>query len=118
VKRFNKFGAKRSYCSAGHEHASKREATRCNELRILERAGEIAALEIEPQFYFAIDGRQVKHQNGRRAGYKPDFAYRLPDGRHVIEDVKGGNATRTEAHVLRIAIFRALFPAIELREVR
>lgn len=115
--RANKFGAKRSHCSAGHEHSSMKEARRCNDLRILQLAGEISDLEVEPQFWFVINGRQVKHENGRRAGYKPDFAYTARNGAMVAEDVKGGNATRTEAHVLRIAIFRALFPAIELREV-
>lgn len=110
----SKYGAKPSHCSAGHKHASKREATRCDVLRILERAGEITHLEIEPQFWFEINGAVIKHGNGRRVGYKPDFTYRERDGRAVAEDSKG---MRTEAYVLRAAIFRALFPHIELREV-
>lgn len=114
--RFNKYGAKRSHCSAGHEHASRKEAARCNELRLLERAGQITHLEIEPQFWFAINGEQVKHSNGRRVGFKPDFGYR-ENGNLIAEDVKGGAATRTEAQVLRVTLFRHLFPHVELREV-
>jgi hypothetical protein len=112
--RVNKFGAKRSHCSAGHEHASKREASRCNDLRILERAGEITHLEQQPAFWFVINGEQVKHGNGRRVGYTADFSYFERDA-FVVEDAKG--AYRDDAWTLRKAIFKALFPSVELREV-
>lgn len=110
----NKYSARKTACRNGHSHASGREARRCDELHLLERAGEITHLEIEPQFWFVIDGIQVKHTNGRRVGYKPDFTYRERDGSVVAEDSKG---VRTEAYVLRAAMFRALFPHMELREV-
>ncbi len=127
----NKFGAKGCACSAGHQHPSKAEARRCDQLHLLARAGVIRDLEVQPQFWFVIpvvrevNGKvevsheQVKHEGGRRVGYRADFAYReaRTDGafRHVVEDVKG--AYRDDAWTLRKAIFRALFPAIELREV-
>ncbi len=110
----NKFGAKGCACSAGHRHPSKAEARRCDHLDLLARAGEISDLEVQPQFWFVIDGEQVKHEGGRRVGYRADFAYR-EGGRHVVEDVKGDY--RDDAWTLRKAIFRALFPDIELREV-
>ncbi len=72
-------------------------------------------MEVEPEFFFHIGGRQVKHENGRRVGYRPDFTY-IEKGVKVAEDVKS-KATVTEAFVLRAAIFRALFPTIELRVV-
>lgn len=115
--RINKFGAKRSHCSAGHEHASKKEASTCNDLRILERLGQITHLEFEPFYPFVLNGVQVKHDNGRRVGVKPDFAYREKDGRPVACDVKGGPATKTEAYVLRRTLFKALYPDIEWLEV-
>lgn len=114
--RGNKFYAKKTTCAHGHKHASKREAARCAELHLLQRAGEIEDLEVEPQFWFVIEGSQVKHGNGRRAGYKPDFAY-TEKGLNVVEDVKGG-PTQTEAATLRMTLFRHLFPAIELRVVK
>jgi hypothetical protein len=110
----NKFSAKRAACQHDHEHASKAEARRCNELHLLERAGAIRELQHQPQFWFVIDGRQVKHEGGRRVGYRADFAYFEGD-KHVVEDVKG--AYRDDAWTLRKAIFRALFPQVELREV-
>jgi len=118
MKRAHKFGARKSSCVSGHMHPSAKEARRCNELHILRRAGHIRDLEVEPQFFFTIDGRQLKHLNGRRAGFKPDFGYRLADSdRRIVEDCKGGAATKTEAYVLRVALFRHLHPEIELREV-
>ena len=110
--RRNKFGARKTPCAQGHNHASKREAGRCNDLHILERKGEIAALQVEPQFWFVIDGKQVKHANGRRVGYKPDFAYIEPGLKDVVEEVKG---MVVRDFPLRAAIFRALFPEFELR---
>lgn len=110
----NKFGAKQARCHAGHSHASRAEARRCDQLHLLERAGAIRDLRQQPQFWFTIDGRQVKHENGRRVGYRADFDYFEGD-RHVVEDVKG--AYRDDAWTLRKAIFRALFPDVDLREV-
>ena len=112
----HKYRAKPTVCIHGHKHASKREAARCVELHMLQQAGEIADLEVEPQFWFVINGQQLKHQNGRRAGYKPDFGY-TERGSDVVEDIKS-DATITEAFTLRATLFRALFPAVELRVVK
>lgn len=112
----NKYFARKTACQHGHMHASAREAKRCGELHLLQKSGAIWDLRIEPQFWFVIDGRQVKHPNGRRVGYKPDFAY-VENALDVVEDVKS-KFTMTEAAVLRIALFRHLFPSIELRVVK
>jgi hypothetical protein len=112
----NKFRAKRSHCSIGHEHSSIAEASKCNELRLLERAGEITHLEHEPFFPFVMNGVPLKHDNGRRVGMRPDFSFRERDGRLVVLDKKGGKATRTEAYVLRRTLFKAFYPDIEFRE--
>lgn len=114
--RGHKYGAKPTICIHGHKHASKREATRCVELHLLQQAGQIAGLQVEPQYHFVIDGRQVTFPNGRRAGYKPDWSY-IEGGVKVCEDLKS-DATATEAFALRAALFRHLFPEIELRVVK
>lgn len=114
MKRPNKYGARKTRCFSGHVHASQREANRCTILHDMQRTGEITHLEIEPQYWFAIDGRMLKHENGRRVGYKPDFRYRAADGTLVCEDSKGYAARDWP---LRKAIFRALYPDTELREV-
>lgn len=110
--RRNKYGAKKTHCAHGHKHDSKKEAARCDELHNLWAAGQISDLVVQPQFHFVIDGKQVKHENGRRVGYRPDFSY-VHDGQQVAEDSKG---FITADYVLRKAIFRALFPHIVFRQ--
>ena len=113
----NKFGAKKAACQHGHTHDSRTEARRCNDLHLLHRGGLIRDLAIQPQYWFAIDGRQVKHENGRRMGYRADFAYHeIATARDVVEDVKG--RYRDDAWTVRKAIFRALYPNLDLREVK
>lgn len=112
-----KFFAKPAYCQEGHKHASIKEARRCNDLHILQATGQIRQLKVEPQFFFHINGVQVKHANGRRVGFKPDFQYFEGD-RNVVEDVKpGGKGGVSRDYALRSAIFRALYPFITFREV-
>jgi hypothetical protein len=114
MKRFGKYRAVKSQCAAGHTHDSKREAIRCNELHDLQAAGAISDLIIHPQYWFVINGRQLKHGNGRRVGYKSDFEY-VEKGINVTEDVKG---VVVRDWPLRRAIFIALFPHHQLRETK
>jgi hypothetical protein len=114
MKRFGKYRAVKAQCGAGHTHDSKREAIRCNELHILQEAGEITDLTIHPQYWFVINGRQLKHPNGRRVGYKSDFEY-VENGMLVTEDVKG---VIVRDWPLRRAVFKALFPNHDLRETK
>lgn len=114
----NKYGARKTPCHYGHTHDSAREAKRCNELHLLERAGHIAGLGIQRQFWFEIGDRPLKYPNGRRAGFKVDFYYqeisRGEAARWIAEDAKGFTV---RDYPLRAALFRALNPQIELREV-
>jgi hypothetical protein len=114
MKRFGKYRAVKSQCRAGHTHDSKREAIRCNELHDLQAAGAISDLIIHPQYWFIINGRQIKHGNGRRVGYQSDFEY-VENGINVTEDVKG---VVVRDWPLRRAIFIALFPDHQLRETK
>ena len=111
IKR-NKFGAKKTVCAHGHTHDSRKEASRCDQLHHMQANDEISDLEIQPQYWFVINGKQVKHANGRRVGYRPDFNY-VMKGIEVVEDCKG---FITADYTLRKAIFKALFPHIEFIE--
>lgn len=112
AKRGNKFKAKRTPCYHGHVHASKKEAGRCNDLHILQRAGAISDLEQQPVYRFTINGVPVTHLNGRQLKFTPDFRY-IEGGRLTVEDAKG---VRTEAYQVRAAFFRACHPELILRE--
>jgi hypothetical protein len=114
MRRFGKYRAVKSQCDAGHTHDSKREAIRCNELHALQAAGAISDLVVHPQYWFVINGRQLKHGNGRRVGYKSDFEY-TENGVQITEDVKG---VVVRDWPLRRAVFMALFPLHQLRETK
>jgi hypothetical protein len=119
--RRNKFGAKKVEID-GIVFASSKEGRRYSELKLLERAGEISGLEIQPKFKFVIDGRPVLirskgYPNGRQASYRADFAYFCKRrGKRICEDVKS-QATRTEAYALRRALVEAMFPGTLIEEV-
>lgn len=111
----NKYGARKTECHQGHKHDSAREARRCNDLHLLQRAGSIGNLQVQHQFHFKVDGKELKLSNGRRAGMKVDFFYsELPSLKDVAEDSKG---YVVRDYPLRAALFRHCFPMIELREV-
>lgn len=114
MRRFGKYRAVKSQCDAGHTHDSKREAVRCDELHALQTSGVISDLVVHPQYWFVINGKQLKHANGRRVGYKSDFEY-TENGVQITEDVKG---VVVRDWPLRRAVFIALFPFHELRETK
>lgn len=87
----------------GIRFASKAEARRYGELKLLEKAGKIADLELQPRFLL-IAG----------VVYVGDFAYR-EDGKRVVEDVKGIIAQHS---AIKMKLFRHLYPDIELRIVK
>lgn len=81
----------------GYVFASKREAQRYLELKMLERAGEISNLELQKRFELMpsqrIDGKVVE----RPCYYVCDFAY-LEGGKQVVEDAKG---MKTEVYKIK-----------------
>lgn len=86
----------------GIQFDSKKEAQRYCELKLLQRAGKIEALELQKEFelipaqyeYFERYGKTGKRlKDGKRCieqscTYKADFAY-LQNGQLFVEDVKG-----------------------------
>lgn len=107
----NKYGAKKTVCVHGHNHDSKREAKRCADLHLLQKAGKISALHIHPLYRFEIAGKPLKMGNGQQASYKADFFY-IENAAPIVEDVKG---FIVRDFPLRAALFRHLYPEIELR---
>lgn len=85
---------------------SKAEARRYQELKLLERAGEIFNLVCQPRY--------VLGSGKRPPVYVADFAYH-ESGQQVAEDVKGGKATQTAIFKLKAKLFREKYPEIELR---
>lgn len=84
----------------GIRFASKREAFRYCELKLLEKAGEIKLLKLQPRYPFTIEGLHV-------CTYVGDFDYmETTTGRHVTEDSKG---VRTKDFIIKAKLFHALY---------
>jgi len=74
----------------GIRFASKREAQRYGELKVLEKAGQIHSLRLQPSFALDVIGGFVKDVRINLGVYKADFDYfDLKADTRVIEDVKG-----------------------------
>ena len=88
--RRSKYGAVRTDAPDGRSFQSRHEAERYWQLRLMEMAGEIRDLELQPVY--------VLHVGGVRIGeWRGDFRYqRVRDGVIVTEDAKG----------MRLALFK------------
>lgn len=110
---------------------SKREAERYSELKLLEKAGEIQELVLQPKFEVKVNGKHI-------CNYYADFSYwtwdelTTPDPNNytkdivvaekeshlqmkkVVEDVKG---VRTDVFILKKKLVEALYN-ITIVEVR
>ena len=66
---------------------SRKEAVRYGELKLMEKAGEISELELQPRFTllpsFRRDGKTI-----RKIEYVADFKYRNKEDAEIVEDVK------------------------------
>ena len=101
----NKFSAQKTEID-GITFASKAEANRYAQLKLMERAKAIYDVKVQPAYLLRVNGTAI-------GTYRPDFSYQ--DGeRIVVEDVKG---IITPEASLRMRVFMAAYPAIELRIV-
>lgn len=85
----------------GFKFASKREAKRYQELKLL----KVDGLSIQPEFPLKAEGQLI-------CKYRGDFAY-LENGRLVVEDVKG---VKTPVYRLKKKLMKACL-GIEIQEV-
>lgn len=90
----------------GITFASKVEAARYQELKLLERTGAIANLTMQPVFHLVVNG----HKIGK---YIADFQY-YENGKIITEDVKG---VKTPVYNLKKKLVRALY-GVEILETR
>ena len=82
----SKYKAKRTEVD-GIVFASQKEARRYRELKLLEKAGEIRNLQLQPRFPVWAPGGDMDSKLGE---YRGDFSYTdNRDHGFVVEDVKG-----------------------------
>lgn len=91
----------------GIRFASKREANRYSELKLLNLGGAISGLELQPKFPLVVNEQKI-------GTYVADFRYRdLSTDSLVTEDVKG---VRTPTYKLKAKLVKALY-GVEIVEV-
>jgi len=93
--------------------ASKKEAKRYGELKLMLKAGEIGELELQPQYRLYVNGVLI-------CRYIADFVYidnaassKAQDFVRVVEDVKG---MKTAAYRLKKKLMKAIY-GIEVQEI-
>lgn len=84
---------------------SKKEAARYQELKIMERAGIITELELQPEYDLSVNHKPV-------CKYRADFAYIL-GGVRIVEDVKG---MKTDVYRIKNKLMKAIYN-IEIKEI-
>jgi hypothetical protein len=106
----------------GIRFASKAEARRFGELKLLEKAGEVSDIEVQPVFPIEV----ICPWNGEviQVGvYRADFRYwslpangraMYPTARQIVEDVKG---MKTPVYRLKKKLVEALY-GISIREIQ
>jgi hypothetical protein len=96
----SKYRARRTACSHGHTHDSKKEALRCDELHLLCYGGEIDELQCQVSYKLIVNGFPI-------AVYRADFVYHDRFDNLVVEDVKGG--PRTREYVIKRKLMMACY---------
>lgn len=96
----SKYGNRRTEVD-GIVFDSAAEARRYRELRLLEQAGAIGPIQLQPRFPLVVEGVKI-------GTYVGDFAYD-ERGRRIVEDVKGGKATMTPVWRLKVKLVSALY---------
>lgn len=99
----------------GIKFDSKLEAERYAQLKILERAGVIRDLELQPE-YELIPSFKKNGKTWRKTVYKADFRYILADcDKIIIEDVKGSTAVITDVFRLKQKLFEYRYPKLTIK---
>lgn len=112
----NKFNAVKKTID-GIKFDSTRESKRYEELKLLERAGKIKDLEVQPVYELV---KSVKYKNAKRAKpamkYTADFRYwDVEKNELVVEDIKSKATAKETDYIMRRHMMLA-FHGIEVLE--
>ena len=98
----------------GIKFDSAKESKRYASLKLLERAGVIENLKLQPRFLLQ-EGFTYNGHKERKIEYVADFLYGR-NGQTIVEDVKS-KPTRTEVYKLKRKLFLYKYREIVFREV-
>ncbi len=87
---------------------SRKESARYADLKLMQKAGEISDLTLQPKFDIVINGVKV-------CSYVADFSY-VENGVKIVEDVKSEVTRKLPAYRLKKKLMKAVH-SIEVREI-
>ena len=109
-----KYGNKKTVVG-GISFDSKAEARRYQDLKWLERAGEIKGLKLQPEYELIPPFRKAGHSY-RHTVYRADFEYYdVKKGRVIVEDTKG---FKTDVYRLKKKLFEYKYPDLQIMETK
>ena len=111
MRRGNKYSARRIATEDGQVFDSLREMRRWQDLKLMERAGDISELRRQVK-YVLIPSQKGRTRTERECAYYADFVYRDREGNEVVEDCKG---FRTETYKVKRKLMLFL-KGIEVQE--
>ena len=107
-KRSHKYAAK-AVTVDGHKFPSTAEARRYAHLKLLERAGQVVDIELQPRFPLVVQQKLI-------CTYVADFRYiDVVRACTVVEDVKG---VKTPLYTMKKKLVEALYPGIVIEEIK
>ena len=87
----------------GLKFDSKKEARRYEELKLLQRSGEIAQLSLQTRIPLSVNGHKV-------CTYVADFTYTdVASRRYVVEDVKSEYTKKLPLYRLKRKLHKAIY---------
>lgn len=92
----------------GIRFASRKEARCYASFKLLESAGAISNLQVQVPFSIEVNGVFI-------CKYIADMVYK-ENGKTIVVDVKGGNATKTRLYLLKKKLMKAVHN-IEITEI-
>ena len=96
-----------------HVFDSIAESERYKKLALLEEAGKIENLQLQPRFILQ-DSFKKNGKTYRKIEYVADFMYK-ENGQVIVEDVKG---IQTDVFKLKHKLFEKKYPELELRIIK
>ena len=113
---YRKYHNKKTFID-GIKFDSKLEAERYEQLKMMECAGVIRDLELQPE-YELIPLFRKNGKTWRKTVYKADFRYILSENdKTIIEDVKGSTAVITDVFSLKKKLFEYKYPKLSIKIV-
>jgi hypothetical protein len=100
----------------GHLFDSKREAEVYAELKLLQRAGEVTEIELQPEFELLPSFRAGK-ANYRGIKYRADFRVTYHTGRQEVWDVKSRITAKNPEYRMKVKLLLYKYRDLNFREV-